>query len=833
MTFRSLTASVIAAGALGAAALAASTQSTRTAGRPGTGPTGLVDFQVQVQPLLKEHCLECHSQDKRKGGLSLATYADALEGGRNGAVIRPGHSARSLIIDRVTGAVEPQMPKDEPPLSRTELALVRQWIDQGARESRTSPPAPPPWEAPLTLERPAVPAATWESWSAPVDRFVAAYLRRQRSDEPSLVPDALFARRVYLDAWGLLPTPAELDAFVADSTPGKRDALVARLLSDNGKYRDHWISFWNDLLRNEDGVTYFSETAGRKSITGWLSSALESNIPYDKVVGSLINPSSPGDPDGFLVGVNWRGETSAAVTPWMQASQNTAQVFLGVNLKCNSCHDSFVSKWKLKDAYALAAYFAPDPKLQMFRCDVALDRYAEPGFLFPQPGHVPASGALGDRRAAAAALFTDRRVGRLPRTLVNRLWQRLLGRGIVANPDEMDGKPWSPELLDWLASDFVDHGYDIKHLLATILTSHAYQMPSVPRTGEPPARGYVFAGPEVRRMSAEQFGDAIGAVTGEWNVYPGPSAPASSGPTPPAGAPLPSMPPTAGIYGREWRVASTNLTRALGRPIRDQVIPVRSAQASTLQALELVNGEILTRWVSRGARRMLGETPPEPLSLYNRTVAGRGAKPAPFVVDISAATRLWLVVQENGSNMPRALQPAWAQAELVGPAGVVPLSTLTASDRSGLRSGTGPILVSGSTGGGIRVQNPSVVAYDISGKGFTSFRGIIGLENPPAEIGSTLDPQIRFFVFGSAPNMDRLIPPGPELPLPAPPIVTSASEAIDRVFHHALGRAPSAGERAAAEAALRDPSRGTHPSAEGLADLLWAVTMKPEFQLIY
>ena len=147
------------------------------------------------------------------------------------------------------------------------------------------------------------------------------------------------------------------------------------------------MSFWNDLLRNEDGVTYFSETAGRKSITEWLSAALESNLPYDKFVTKLINPSTPGDPDGFLVGVNWRGETSAAVTPWMQASQNTAQVFLGVNLKCNSCHDSFVSKWKLKDAYSLAAYFAPDPKLQMFRCDVALDRYAEPGFLFPQPGH--------------------------------------------------------------------------------------------------------------------------------------------------------------------------------------------------------------------------------------------------------------------------------------------------------------------------------------------------------------------------------------------------------------------------------------------------------------
>ena len=89
-----------------------------------------------------------------------------------------------------------------------------------------------------------------------------------------------------------------------------------------------------------------------------------------------MNPTQPSDPDGFLVGVNWRGETSAAVTPWMQASQNTAQVFLGINLKCTSCHDSFVNRWKLKDAYGLAAYFSPDATLQMFRCDVAQDKYA-------------------------------------------------------------------------------------------------------------------------------------------------------------------------------------------------------------------------------------------------------------------------------------------------------------------------------------------------------------------------------------------------------------------------------------------------------------------------
>jgi mono/diheme cytochrome c family protein len=799
----------------------------------------LIDYQRQVQPILEKHCLECHSQDKRKGGLSLATYEDALDGGRNGPAIRPGNSTRSLILHRVTGRVEPQMPKDEDPLSDAEVASIRLWIDQGARATPSSGPAPPPWEAPLALARPRVPAASWQSWDAPLDRFVAAYLAKRKTAEPKPVDDAVFARRVYLDVWGLLPAPEELQAFLADSSPAKREALVARLLADDQKYADHWISFWNDLLRNEDGVTYFSETAGRKSITDWLWPALASNLPYDQFVRKLLNPVAPDDPDGFLVGVNWRGETSAAVTPWMQASQNTAQIFLGINLKCNACHDSFVSKWKLQDAYALAAYFAPEPKLRMYRCDVALDKYAEPAFLFPELARAPASSSLADRRAAAAAVFTDPRMGRMPRTLVNRVWHRLFGRGLVANPDEMDGIPWSAELLDWVASDFVEHRYDVKRLIQTILTSRAYQMPSVARTGEPPSRGYVFAGPEVRRLTAEQFGDAIGAITGEWNVFPGRPVPAAAGGAgrgtgtglPP---PLPpSLPPTAGVYGREWRTASSNLTRALGRPIRDQVHSMRAVQASTLQALELVNGEIFTQRLSRGARRMLGELPPEPLSLYNRNVAGRTASSSAFDIDVSRAAKLWLVVQENGSNKPEVLQPAWAQAELVGPAGAVPLSSLTPLDGGGLRSGTGPIQVNPSNGTGIRVKNPSVLVYDIAGKGFTRFRGVIGIENPQREIGSTLNPQLRFFVFDAEPNPERLVPPAPEPPLPRGPAVADVAQAIDRIFWHALGRAPSADERRVAESALRDPARGNRPSPQGLADLLWAVTIKPEFQLIY
>ena len=792
---------------------------------PASAPV-LIDFTQAVRPILEANCLECHSQDKRKGGLSLATYGDLLDGGRSGPAIRPGNGAGSLLFHRVTAQVEPQMPLDELPLSDAEMALIRLWIDQGARPNPGAPPAPPPWEAPLALERPAVPPATWPAWSHPLDRFVSAHLATQGTSEPAVVSDAVFARRVYLDAWGLLPTPEALQTFVNDPAPDKRGRLVETLLADSGKYAEHWISFWNDLLRNEDGVTYFAESNGRRSITDWLLQSLTANLPYDEFVAKLLNPAAPGDPEGFLTGVNWRGETSAAVTPWMQASQNTAQVFLGVNMKCNACHDSFVSKWKLKDAYALAAYFSPEPKLQLFRCDVARDEFAEPGFLYPELSRVPASSSLADRRAAAAAIFTDPRNGRMPRTLVNRLWQRLLGHGIVPSSDEMDGKPWSPELLDWLASDFVEHGYDVKRLIATILSSRAYQMRAVARPGEPPSRGYTFAGPEVRRMTAEQFGDAIGSITGEWNIYY-PPPPKAAG----ARAKTASDAVSAGMYAREWRTASTELTRALGRPIRDQVHSVRANQATTLQALELVNGDMLTRWLMRGAKRMLGELPPDPVSLFNGSVSGRYAAARAFDIDVTSASTLWLIVTDTGSNAPERVQPVWAQAEFVAADGsTVPLSSLTPIDGTGLRSSPA---AAGAALTRVAVRNPSRVAYDLAGKGFTRFRGNIDIENARSEIGSTLNPALRFFVFNAEPNLERLVPPAPAPPLPPLPVLAKVPDVVDRIFWHALNRAPSPAERRAAEAALVDSRTPGKPSAQGLADVLWAVLMKPEFQLIY
>ena len=171
-----------------------------------------INYARQVHTVFAEKCLVCHSQEQRSGGLSLAAYTDVLDGGRSGAAIRPGSSAASLLVQRITGEVEPPMPLRLPALSAAEIAVIRSWIDEGARATPASAAARPKWEAPLALERPAIPETVWTRWSAPLDRFVSAYLATRNVAEPTEVSDAMFARRAYLDIWGLLPSPGELQA---------------------------------------------------------------------------------------------------------------------------------------------------------------------------------------------------------------------------------------------------------------------------------------------------------------------------------------------------------------------------------------------------------------------------------------------------------------------------------------------------------------------------------------------------------------------------------------------------------------------------------------------
>ena len=130
-------------------------------------------------------------------------------------------------------------------------------------------------------------------------------------------------------------------------------------------------------------------------------------------------------------------------------------------------------------------------------------------FLYEEIGELDANTSEEVRRRQLADIITGRKNGRLPRTIVNRFWHRFFGRGLVEPIDEMDRPAWSPELMDWLAENLVAHNFDLKHTLEQILTSRAYQLP-VSLTGDDDA--YVFRGPEVRRLSAEQFSDAIRSV---------------------------------------------------------------------------------------------------------------------------------------------------------------------------------------------------------------------------------------------------------------------------------------------------------------------------------
>jgi hypothetical protein len=269
-----------------------------------------------------------------------------------------------------------------------------------------------------------------------------------------------------------------------------------------------------------------------------------------------------------------------------------------VNLKCASCHDSFINDLTLADAYGLAGIYADGP-LEMVHCDKPTGQKAELKFLYPELGAIDSGADKPARLQRLAEIITQRQDARLTRTLANRLWQRFMGRGLVEPVDDMEKAAWNPDLLDWLAEDFAAHNFDVKHLIRQILTSRAYQLSAV-NLGEQQQQDFVFRGPAVRRLSAEQFRDALTCLTG-------------AGYSSPAAEVGPSL--TNKLAGadpgkvRAALVAADPLLVALARPNREQVVTTRPTTATTLQALELTNGETLADLLKRGAENLLATLP--------------------------------------------------------------------------------------------------------------------------------------------------------------------------------------------------------------------------------
>lgn len=510
----------------------------------------------------------------------MDTRETLLEGGSSGPAVKVGDSGRSLLIELVAG-LDPDniMPAKGKRLTERQISILRGWIDQGVTWDPNISFAKRDPEN-LLRTKPGLPDAPGAAH--PIDRLLAPYYSKNGYSPPPVVSDRVFARRVYLDVVGLLPSPEELYSFSTNTAPSKRRDLVRALLSRADDYAQHWLTFWNDLLRNDYRGTGYID-GGRKQITPWLYSALQTNMPYDDFVTSLINPTTQSE--GFIKGIVWRGVVNSSQTPQMQAAQNVSQVFMGVNLKCASCHDSFVNQWRLSDAYGLAAVFSDNP-LEMFECDKPTGLTANPAFIYPELGAVDASADRSSRQIQLAKLMTGEKDGRLSRTMVNRLWAQFMGRGLVEPLDDMEQKAWSADVLNWLAEDFADHGYDLKRAMEMILTSQAYQLPAVD-VQDREAAAYVFHGPLLRRLSAEQFRDAVAQLTGEWFSK--------------------SSVPGVTNNVRASLVPADPLAVAMGRPNREQVVTSRQTGATTLQALELTNGETLALLLKAGASRLAAE----------------------------------------------------------------------------------------------------------------------------------------------------------------------------------------------------------------------------------
>jgi hypothetical protein len=469
-----------------------------------------IDFKKDIKPIFEASCIKCHGRGKDKGGLAIDNRQTFLKGGDDGAVAIPGKSEESLIVELVSG-LDPDnvMPQKGKKLSPEEVGLVRKWIDQGVPwdESISFGKLPPKNLHPVN---PAIPEIA--GVDNPVDRFVWSYFQEREIKPGEPVTDRVFARRVYLDSIGLLPTPKELEAFVKDQDAGKREKVVRALLGRNFDYAAHWFTFWNDALRNDYKGTGYID-GGRKQITSWLFASLMTNKPYNQFVSELINPNA--DSEGFSKGIVWRGVVNASQTPQMQAAQNISQVFMGVNLKCASCHDSFINDWTLADSYGLAGIYSDTP-LEMYRCDKPTGKKAKMRFLYPELGEIDRSMDKPARLKKLAEIVTSAENGRLTRTIVNRLWARFMGHGLIEPVDEMDNPSWNQSLLDWLAWDLAEHDYDLKRTIELILSSRAYQLPST-AVSEIQGKDFVFHGPLVRRMTAEQFVDGLSEITGVWD----------------------------------------------------------------------------------------------------------------------------------------------------------------------------------------------------------------------------------------------------------------------------------------------------------------------------
>jgi hypothetical protein len=451
-------------------------------------------------------------------------------------------------------------------------------------------------------------------WPSPspanyIDEQVFAKLRALRIAPSQLCTDTEFLRRAYLDVLGILPTAEEARAFVADPSPDKRARLIDQLLG-RPEYADNWALKWSDLLKNEERTL---DRKGVQAFHRWIRQSVATNKPLDQFARELL--SARGSTYANPPANYYRGNRDAVTR-----GEATAQLFLGIRLQCAQCHNHPFDRWTQDDYYGWADVFGRvDYKVLENRRTDENDKHE---FVGEQVVYEAREGDVkdprGDRQVrprllgtasplpddasrldALAAWVTSPQNPYFAKAQVNRIWYHLMGRGIVDPIDDFrpTNPPSHPELLDALAKDFVDHHYDVKHLIRTIMASRTYALSSTPNeTNADDEIDYSHAIP--RRLTAEQLLDAehqVAGVPSEFAGYP-------------KGMRAGEMPGVRVARSRGSRPTQADMFLVtFGKPARQLVCECeRSTDATLGQTFQMISGPEIARMLAEPSNR-LGE----------------------------------------------------------------------------------------------------------------------------------------------------------------------------------------------------------------------------------
>jgi hypothetical protein len=333
-------------------------------------PRPAVDFGRDVYPVLRRACFDCHGPDNKQGKLRLHLREDAFKGGKHGAVIVPGKADKSELYRRIilTKDSDDVMPARGELLAKADIERIRDWINQGAVwPDSVKPGIHWAYVKPVRAKPPAVKNAAWVRNA--IDAFILARLEKEKLGPSPEADRAALIRRLSLDLIGLPPSPAEVDAFLADDSPAAYEKLVDRLLA-SPHFGERWARPWLDLARYADSHGFQRDDLREMwPYRDWVIRALNADMPFDRftieqIAGDLLPRATVEQKiaTGFhrcpTTNVEAGSEPEETrVNQVLDRVNTTAAVWLGSTLECCQCHKHKYDPFTQKDYYQLFAYF--------------------------------------------------------------------------------------------------------------------------------------------------------------------------------------------------------------------------------------------------------------------------------------------------------------------------------------------------------------------------------------------------------------------------------------------------------------------------------------------